>query len=145
MGKEWYLQTRVDFSIGWLGDSDNDAAIGTAGPSVVLGRESLPVSLEGGVSPTGLSRSEFGSKDFGTEIQFTSHVGLNWDFASALATQLSVPTHVQCRLGFEEPGVEHEYVRLELRVLSGASGKRGESQVPAESEAGGLEEPRVHP
>ena len=39
------------------------------------------MSLEGGVSPTFLSQYEFGSRDFGTDIQFTSHIGLNWDFA----------------------------------------------------------------
>jgi hypothetical protein len=49
---------------------------------VVLSRGRLPVSLDGGVSPTLLSRSEFGSKDFGTDIQFTSHIGVNWDFAA---------------------------------------------------------------
>ena len=30
---------------------------------------------------TGLSRDEFGSKDLGGNFQFTSHAGLNWDFA----------------------------------------------------------------
>jgi lipid A 3-O-deacylase len=81
LGKEWHLQSRLDLSLGWLGDRGNNAAIGSAGPSVLLGRESLPVSVEGGVSPTFLSRHEFGSKDFGTDFQFTSHVGVNWDFA----------------------------------------------------------------
>jgi lipid A 3-O-deacylase len=82
LGKEWHLQSRLDFSVGWLGDRGNNAAVGTIGPSVVLSRERLPVSLEGGVSPTFLSRSEFGSKDFGADFQFTSHIGLNWDFAT---------------------------------------------------------------
>ena len=82
LGKEWYLQSRLDFSLGWLGDRGNNSAIGTLVPSLVLGRERLPLSLEGGVGPTVLTRDKFGSKDFGTEFQFTSHVGLNWDFAT---------------------------------------------------------------
>jgi hypothetical protein len=81
LGKEWHVQTRLDFSVGWLGGRADNAVIGTVGPSLVLSRAGLPLSLEGGVSPTGLSRNAFGSKDFGTECQFTSHVGLNWDFA----------------------------------------------------------------
>jgi lipid A 3-O-deacylase len=81
LGREWRLQTRLDFSAGWLGDHDKSAAIGTAGPSLVLSRARLPVSLEGGISPTLLSQSDFDSRDFGTYFQFTSHVGLNWDFA----------------------------------------------------------------
>jgi hypothetical protein len=82
LGREWYLQSRLDFSAGWLTVSGDNAAIGTVGPSLVLSRERLPVSLEGGVSPTLLSDSDFESRDFGTYIQFTSHVGLNWDFAA---------------------------------------------------------------
>ncbi len=81
LGKEWHLQSRADFSLGWLGDNGHDAAIGTSGLSLVLGRQRLPVLLEGGVSPTLLSQHEFGDKNFGTDFQFTSHVGLNWDFA----------------------------------------------------------------
>jgi hypothetical protein len=81
LGKEWHLQSRLDVSLGWLGDNGHDAAVGTIGPTLLLGRERLPASLEGGVGPTLLSRHEFGDKDFGTEFQFTSHVGLNWDFA----------------------------------------------------------------
>ena len=81
LGKEWRLQTRLDFSLGWLGDKGNNGAIGTVGPSLVLGRERLPVTLEGGVSPTFLSRTGFGEKEFGINLQFTSHIALNWDFA----------------------------------------------------------------
>jgi len=82
LGKEWWLQSRLDFSAGWLGDQVVNGAIGTGGPTLVLGRERLPVSLEGGVSPTVLSPAEFPSKDFGMNFQFTSHIGLNWDFAT---------------------------------------------------------------
>ena len=82
LGKEWWLHSRLDLSAGWLGDQGVNGAIGTAGPTLVLGRERLPVSLEGGVSLTGLSPAQFPSKDFGMNFQFTSHVGLNWDFAT---------------------------------------------------------------
>jgi lipid A 3-O-deacylase len=79
LGKEWNLQSRLDLSAGWLGDSSQNAAVGTLGPTLVLGRARWPVSLEGGFSPTLLSSYGFESKSLGTDIQFTSHVGLNWD------------------------------------------------------------------
>ena len=82
LGKEWHLQSRLDLSVGWLGDSSQSAAVGTLGPTLVLGRAQWPVSLEGGVSPTLLSSYKFETKSLGTDIQFTSHVGLNWDFAA---------------------------------------------------------------
>ena len=82
LGPEWHLQSRLDLSAGLLGDSSQNAAIGTFGPTLVLGRARWPVSLEAGFSPTLLSSYKFELKSFGTEIQFTSHVGLNWDFAA---------------------------------------------------------------
>jgi hypothetical protein len=81
LGKEWHLQSRLDLSVGWLGDSSRNAVVGTLGPTLVLDRAGWPVSLEGGSSPTLLSSYRFESKSLGTDIQFTSHVGLNWDFA----------------------------------------------------------------
>ena len=71
----------LEFSAGWLGDFGNDAGIWTLGPLLVLGRARLPVSLVAGVSPTVLSRTQFGSKDFGINFQFTTHIGVDFDFA----------------------------------------------------------------
>jgi hypothetical protein len=72
----------LDLSAGWLGDSSQNAFVGTLGPTLVLGRARWPVSLEGGFSPTLLSSYTFELKNLGTDIQFTSHVGLNWDIAA---------------------------------------------------------------
>ena len=81
LGKEWHLQSRLDLSAGWLGDHGDNAAIGTLGPSLVLSRERLPVSLEGGSARRFSAGTTSVEKDLGTDFQFTSHVGLNWDFA----------------------------------------------------------------
>ncbi|HWX19376.1 MAG TPA: acyloxyacyl hydrolase [Candidatus Binatia bacterium] len=80
LGKDWRLQSRFDLSGGWLADPGRDAAIVTAGPSLLLGKAQFPLSFEGGASPTLISRHEFETKDFGTPFQFTSHLGLNLDW-----------------------------------------------------------------
>ncbi len=105
LGKQWHLQSRLDLSLGWLGDQDNDAFIGTVGPSLVLSRERLPVSLEGGISPTFLSSHEFGSKDFGSDVQFTSHIGLNWDFAEHWRLSGRFQHMSNAGLGSKNPGL----------------------------------------
>ena len=84
VGREGWLQTRLDLSAGWLGDRRTDAFIGTVGPSIILGRDKFPVSLEAGVSPTIISRYQFATRDLGTLFQFTSHFGLNVDILSNL-------------------------------------------------------------
>src|ERR1035437_5390431 len=47
LGKEWHLQSRLDLSAGWLGDSSQNAAVGTLGPTLVLGRARWPGSVGG--------------------------------------------------------------------------------------------------
>jgi lipid A 3-O-deacylase len=76
LGSQWRIQTGLDASLGWIGDSSRDAAIATVGPLVVLSYKGFPLFLEGGSSPTALTRSEFEHKDFGIPFQFTSHIGV---------------------------------------------------------------------
>jgi hypothetical protein len=78
----WELQSKLDLAAGAFGDSAQDAAVTSAGPSLVLGYERIPLSLDVGFSPTLLSREAFGRIDLGSILQFTSHVGLNWDISS---------------------------------------------------------------
>jgi lipid A 3-O-deacylase len=82
LGRKWFLQSRLDVSVGWLGESGHDAALGTLGPTVLLSREHFPLSIEGGSSPTLLSRHNFGAADLGSDFQFTSHAGLNADLSA---------------------------------------------------------------
>jgi hypothetical protein len=82
LGAQWTVQTRLDVSAGWFGEGDVGAGIFSAGPRLVLAREHLPVSLEGGVSATGITRTEFEGKNFGEPFQFTTSIGVSWDFAS---------------------------------------------------------------
>lgn len=76
---DWHLQTKLNCSLGWLGAEHRSAAIGTAGPGLLLNYDQVPINLEGGSSFTLLSRDTFGSRDLGSIVQFTSYVGLNWD------------------------------------------------------------------
>src|SRR4051812_31282063 len=48
LGKQWHLQSRLDFTAGWIGDSTVSAAMGNLGPSLVLRRRGFPLSFEGG-------------------------------------------------------------------------------------------------
>jgi hypothetical protein len=84
LGHEWKLKSRSDASAGYLGESSLGAAIITLGPSLELGRNQLPLSLEGGVSPAYISRSEFDTKNFGINFQFISHAGLNFDISNRI-------------------------------------------------------------
>jgi hypothetical protein len=124
LGSLWRLESRVDVSGGWLGESRVDAAIFTAGPSLVLRRGHLPFTFEAGLSPIILTRSDFRTKDLGTLFQFTSHAGLNLDVGSHvrfsyrfqhMSSAVSRPT---------EPWTELAHAGAELPVLSVFFGPR---------------------
>lgn len=105
LGSLWLLQSRVDASLGWLGESGADAAIATFGPSLVLSHQQFPLSLEAGVSPTLLSRSDFKTKDFGIPFQFTTHGGLNWDITSRIRLSYRLQHMSNASLGQHNPGL----------------------------------------
>jgi Lipid A 3-O-deacylase (PagL) len=82
LNENWRLQSRLEISAGWLWERGDDSFVGTLGPKLELSRERFPVSLEGGSSPTYISRYHFSSTDLGANVQFTSHIGLFWDITS---------------------------------------------------------------
>jgi hypothetical protein len=112
LGKEWHLQTRLDFAVGWLGEGRDNGVVGSLGPSLVLSRAGLPVSLDGGISPTLLSRSDFGVKNFSTDIQFTTHVGVNWDFATHWRVSYRFQHMSNANLGSQNPGLNMHFLGL---------------------------------
>lgn len=73
------ISPRLDFSAGWLREKTTDAAIFSAGPVFAIGTRELPIVLETGISPTGLSRSDFPGKDLGLCFQFTTYAGVGLD------------------------------------------------------------------
>ncbi|HSU55770.1 MAG TPA: acyloxyacyl hydrolase [Candidatus Dormibacteraeota bacterium] len=78
-GSGWYAQTRLETSAGWLHGNGDTAGLFTLGPGFVISHTNCPLSVEIGASPTALTRDEFGSKDLGAPIEFTSHLGLDYD------------------------------------------------------------------
>src|SRR5438874_182048 len=65
-GEDWRLQSRLDLAAGWLSGHGEDAFVGSAGPTLSLSYHKFPLSLEGGFSPTYISRHEFGPTDLGS-------------------------------------------------------------------------------
>jgi hypothetical protein len=106
----WRLQTGLDAAGGLLGEHSIEAAIFSAGPTLNVIREKLPLSLEFGISPTVLTRTHFSSKDLGFPFQFTSHAGLNLD----------VSAHVRLTYRFQHmsnAAIAHPNPGLNLHLL----------------------------
>lgn len=72
----WGLDTRLNATVGALRGGGETGLIGSLGPGIVLSRAGGRLSLDTGVSPTLLSRDEFGRADLGGQLHFISHIGL---------------------------------------------------------------------
>ncbi len=111
LGLHCNLQLRLDLSAGWIGETRGvDAAIFTLGNTLVLRRDRFPVSLTGGISPTFLTENEFVNKDFGIPLQFTTHIGVDWD----------VTSHVRLGYHFQHMsngGLSHHNPGLNLHMI----------------------------
>jgi hypothetical protein len=80
----YYLDSRIELSAGGLNGQGMTAFVGTLGPTLRFGNRQCPVALDFGLSPTLLSDHQFGTEDFGMRLQFTTHVGLEWQIAPRL-------------------------------------------------------------
>jgi len=108
----WWLQPKLNLSLGWLGGNGINSVIGTLGPALVLGHARFPLSLEGGISPTLLGRYEFGSTSYGEPVQFTSYLGLNLDFTRHLRLGYRFQHMSNAGLSHHNPGLNINMVAL---------------------------------
>jgi hypothetical protein len=115
LGSGWTLQSRLDVSLGWLGESGADAGIASAGPTFLMSRPDFPLSLEGGISPTLLTRSDFEDKDFGIPFQLTSHVGLNFDITAHIRIGYRFQHMSNAGLSDPNPGLNMHMISLSYR------------------------------
>ena len=83
----WYFATGLDLALGDLKCRDSVAFVGSLGPTLRVGYGDFPVFVEGGCSPTMLSRHEFGVNNYGCNFQFTTYggvgvaLGRRWEMA----------------------------------------------------------------
>jgi hypothetical protein len=109
------VQSRLDPSLGWIGGHSQNAFVGTVGPSLQLKRRNFPIELDFGSSPTYVSTHEWGTVDVGTQLQFSSHAGLDWDITRRLRVGYRF-THMS-NAGIKEPNPGINMHMLSVSVL----------------------------
>jgi hypothetical protein len=102
---DWSFQPGFDFAAGWLAGDHAEAFIGSLGPELTLRKGKFPIALEGGASPTFLSRYQFGEKNFGEDFQFTSHLGVDWKIARHFDVDLRFQHMSNAGISSHNPGL----------------------------------------
>jgi len=110
---KWILRPAVDVSEGGLSGLGASGFAGTLGRVVELRYGTFPVYLEGGTSPTYLSRYVFNSIDFGERFQFTSHIALQWDVTKNFTVGLRLQHMSDAGIAEPNPGLNTEMLSLQ--------------------------------
>jgi hypothetical protein len=74
----WRIASHLDLEVSRISEHDESAWLYSAGPSVTLSRNRFIVDL--GVLPSYISQDHLGGRQFGGPLQFTSHIGLSYQF-----------------------------------------------------------------
>jgi hypothetical protein len=109
---DWRILPRLDASAGWLDGDHADSFVGTLGPLLELHKGKFPLVLEGGSSPTILSRDRFGAKSFGERFQFTSHIGLTWNITAHIAVAYRFQHMSNAGIAQPNPGLNLQMLEL---------------------------------
>jgi lipid A 3-O-deacylase len=112
----WILESRINASAGALRSHDGDtAAIVTMGPGLAWVSPSQQYTVEAGISPTLLSKHEFGGADFGGSFQFTSFVGVNARLGERIAATVRVQHMSNASIYSSNPGLDQMMLGIHYR------------------------------
>lgn len=107
---DWYFRPTLDVTAGTISNQKAYGFIGTLGPGLQLGKGTFPLIVQGGLSPTILSRYQFDNKDFGSRLQFTTYVSLQWVITKRVSAGLGFQHMSNGGFSKPNPGVNMEFL-----------------------------------
>lgn len=111
----WRLDSRINASAGVLHGGSDTAAIVTTGPGLAWVSPSQQFTVEAGISPTLISRHEFGDADFGGIFQFTSFIGLNSRIGKQTTASIRVQHMSNASIYDPNPGLDQVMLGFNYR------------------------------
>jgi lipid A 3-O-deacylase len=77
----WTIGTYFEANAGVLRADGESAFVGSIGPGLYFSGFKDKIDISMGINPTIISKHKFGDENLGGPINFTSHIGLNLNFA----------------------------------------------------------------
>ena len=114
-GSGWVLDTTLNGSAGALNGGGDTGLIVTLGPGLMLRKGEGKFALFAGVSPTLMSKSDYGLEDFGGNFQFTSYIGLSYLFTDNFGIGYRIQHMSNANIYDENPGLDLHMFILKYR------------------------------
>jgi len=111
----WTLESRINASAGVIHGGGDTAAIVTMGPGLAWLSPEQQFTIEAGISPTLMSRSEYGDADLGGIFQFTSFVGFNSLIGEQITASFRIQHMSNASLYDSNPGVDQAMLGINYR------------------------------
>jgi len=80
----WSLNTYLEANAGVLRGAGESAFVGSIGPGIYFSGFKDKLDIAMGINPTIISKHEFGNENLGGPIEFTSPIGVNYNFTRHL-------------------------------------------------------------
>ena len=106
LGSGWTLGTRLDTTVGALHGGGETGAVLSIGPALAFAHPGQRFAIELGISPTLLSRHEYGDADLGGNMQFTSFLGLSYRVSERLEVNGRIQHMSNADISEPNPGLD---------------------------------------
>lgn len=111
---QWTFGTFIGLNAGVV-TCDGEAFVGSIGPGVYLMTPGKRFVLSAGIYPTYISEATFGDDDFGETFQFTSAVGVNYNFLRSMTIGYRFQHMSNAGISSENPGLNMHMIELGYR------------------------------
>lgn len=115
LGHDFKLQSRLDISAGWLGNRWANGTVLGFGPLLSLSHEHFPVELVSGTGPTFLVHPDYGAKNFGDPVQFTTYLGFEWNVSDHWRLGYRIQHMSNAGMSEHNPGLNMNMFSLSYR------------------------------
>jgi len=107
------MHLRINAGLGLLWDDEKTGVVGSLGPSVVFYGMQERLRLGLGIDVALLSRTQFEEIDFGSTVEFISHINIAWEIAEGLTAGYRFQHMSNAGLDARNPGLNLHLLSLE--------------------------------
>ncbi len=111
---KWTIGSFIGINAGVV-SCEGEAFVGSIGPGIYLMTPRKRFVLSAGIYPTYLSKATFGTEDFGGSLQFTSVLGVNYNFSRCMTIGYRFQHMSNAGISDENPGLNTHMVELGFR------------------------------
>ena len=110
----WWAVTHLDFAAGALRAAQETGGVFSLGPGFILGKEGGRMRYGFGVSPTYLTKSEFGTSDLGGRFHLTSHHSIGYQISPKIVFSYRAQHISNAQIRNQNPGLNTHFVEIRI-------------------------------